>query len=359
MSSPVRQLAERYLKNVRPSGSDNLRAECPFHHSSSSKRSLYVFTKTGAWTCFGCGKGGTIPKLLYMLGLSATRVDAALKDVDFGKVTAPSARATLQLDYRDQWDTLPEWVLGAYDWKPNRMSWWGFTDEVLQQYQVGFDEKHQRITFPIRDHFGRLAAISGRAEPGGFPRYKVYESNPPDPQQKKREGELHGAIPESYVPNNRMHLYGFDQFYAHRYFRTEEEHPPLVFVEGYKATLWMVQQGFPHTCGLQGSSLTPHQEQVAGLLRGPYYILLDHEPGKSFPDEHGRCAAYRITERLSRYSPALVCQYPEGTKIGTSPDDLSKEQLQALIDTATSTAKARMPSTQTGWARTTAWRPKT
>tara|TARA_Y100000034_G_scaffold127275_1_gene179820 strand:- start:3667 stop:4743 length:1077 start_codon:yes stop_codon:yes gene_type:complete len=351
MSSPVRQLAEQYLQNVKPSGRGNYRAACPFHDSSSAKRSFYIYGNSGGWSCFGCGLSGTLPSLLYRLGLSRTQVDKALDGVSYStwRPDSTKKRGTIE---RQSWDVLPEYILGAWDWCPQRMIWWGFSEEVLQKYGIGYDKIHQRITFPIRDYLGRLVGISGRAEPGGFPRYKVYDASPPD-EHGRGAGELYEVLDRPYTPDNRRHLYGLDRFYASRVLRPDDDHPPVVLVEGYKGVLWMVQNEFIHTTGLQGSSLTRAQESAIGMIRGTKIVLLDHEPGKSFPDENGRCAAYWITERLSRYGPALVCQYPEGTEIGTSPDDLTKDQLQGLIKEARPTAKARLQRSgqQDGWTR--------
>jgi hypothetical protein len=354
MSSPARQLAERYLTNVKPAGGDNLRASCPFHTSSSSRRSLYVFAKTGGWTCWGCGRGGSMPALLYQLGMSRAQVDAALEGVNFSSWVPDSPLAQVKWKTKQGWDTLPEWILGAYDWLPNRMVWWGFTQETLQDFDIGYDEPHARITFPVRDYLGRLAAISGRAEPGGFPRYKVYDASPPR-HEKGAAGEFYGVLEGKYSPDNRLHLYGFHRFYGKRFLAAEPDKlPPFILVEGYKGCLWTVQSGFDHAAGLQGSSMTPMQEYVAGTVRGPYYTMLDHEPGKSFPDQRGRCSAFRIADRMARYDRSYVCQYPPGTKIGTSPDDLTSDELRWMIDNAKTTAQARLDlnAPNEGWRRT-------
>jgi hypothetical protein len=354
MSSPVQLLAEQYLQNVKASGGGNFRAACPFHASSSASRSLYLWGSSGGWTCFGCDAGGSLPGLLYRLGLAREQVDKILQGVRYDTWRPETDRKKGRL-VQDEWDVLPEFILGAWDWCPQRMLWWGFTEDTLQEFEIGFDKKRERITFPIRDHMGRLVGISGRAEPGGFPRYKVYDANPPT--GGKRAGEFYDVLDgKKYSPDNRMHLYGIHRFYGRRLLKPDDDHPPFIFVEGYKGALWMHQSGFDHVVSLQGSSMTQHQEKIAGRIRGTKYVLLDHEPGKSFPDENGRCAAYQITERLSRYGPALVCQYPQGTKVGTSPDDLNQDGINEMVIRAMTTAQAnlqRRSGHKGGWARTT------
>jgi hypothetical protein len=113
-----------------------------------------------------------------------------------------------------------------------------------------------------------------------------------------------------------------------------QEDQPIVIVEGYKACIWLRQMGFKNAVALQGSSLTKGQERFLGRIRGKKYVLLDHEPGKAFPDRDNRCQAVKITERLSRYGPAFICSYAEDAEERTSPDDLNKEQATHIIKNA-------------------------
>jgi DNA primase len=258
---------------------------------------------------------------------------------------------------RQKTSVLPEYVLGAYDRCPLQLVEDGFTEETLARYDVGFDRNSNRITFPVRDHMGRLVAISGRAsDEGVIPKYKVYDAAPPT--KTKPAGELHGVV-EDYVPNNRDYLYGFNDVYPIRFFNPNEKHAPLIVVEGYKACLWLRQLGFAHTVALQGSSMTPAQRRQLNKLRGPYYIFLDHEPGKAFPDDRGRCAAVTIAERLSSAGRVFLCIYPGYTdqdpftekKQGTSPDDLNKTEINNLVESAQTFAQLIARTDNKVWRR--------
>ena len=123
--------------------------------------------------------------------------------------------------------------------------------------------------------------------------------------------------------------------FPERYFSSGKEQPPLVITEGYKSTLWLRQLGFPHAVGLHGSSATPSQLRMLGRLNGPYYVMLDNEPGKGSPDKYRRCAAVDLVRKLQWSGRAYICRYPEGASTGTAPDDIREtEELRDMISSA-------------------------
>ncbi len=322
MAREVRDLVAKYLRNVRPSGRNNVRAECPFHSGPSAARSLYVHVSKGSWLCFSCKASGQLVHLLTRLGLSREQVESELKELQLPALIPRSQQ--LKAELAREVVHLPEYVLGAYDTCPTKLLDAGFTEEILRAHDVGYDRVQDRITFPIRDYNGRLAAVSGRAyDDWVVPRYRVYE----------REFQ---EVAPGYVADNSAHLYGFSTVYAER-FLTDlgQALPPLLVVEGYKGCLWLRQLGFQHTVALQGSYLTDPQERLLNKMRGPYYVMLDHEPGKALPDRNRRCAALWIAKRLRRYGVAFICSYKEGSPEGTSPDDLpDADTVATMINTA-------------------------
>lgn len=323
MEAQINKLASTYLSNVRPTGDKNLRAQCPLCDSS---RAFIISTRHGGWLCWSCGEKGSLVGLLKHVGLSRKQIDRA---VGVLRIPPPiSAKAQRRKQLREGWSVLPEYILAAYDHPPTDLLGSGFDEALLKRHDVGLDEKNNRITFALRDMLGRLVGISGRArEDWQIPRYKVYDASPPKPPPNPRKaGELYGVV-EGYVPDNRKHLYGFHDVYPERFHRVEEQQPPLVISEGYKSTLWLRQLGFHHAVGLQGSSMTQQQRRHLGKLRGPYYIMLDNEPGKGFPDRKGRCAAVEIARHLRKSGQVYICLYPEEMPIGTAPDDVTEPEV--------------------------------
>jgi len=333
MDQQVRDIADRYLKNVRPSGTTDLRSLCPFHRGKVNDRSFCISLRTGAWICFSddCRASGSVVQLLQRLGLSDRLVDRFAQQAN----ARPSLPMKLRrkLTVQENWTVLPEFILGSYKGAPEALLQKGFSQEVLEAFEVGFDRNNDRIIFPIRDHLGRLVAVSGRAtSKSAFPRYKVYDAKPPRPPRQKA-GEFYGVV-ENYTPNNRRHLYGIHRVYPERYYRKSESVQPLVVTEGYKSTLWLHQLGFTHTLGLQGSSLTPAQQRTLSRMRGPIYVMLDNEPGKQYPDRKRRCAALKIAKQLRSSGLVLLCRYPDKKPPGTQPDSLTLKEVQAAIERA-------------------------
>ncbi len=336
MESQVQYITNKYLQNVRPTGEGNLRATCPF---CGSKRAFIVNLDTGLWICFSCSLRGALPQLLYKLGFTRKQVDRLVTKDDLMPKASEFTRRKAEL--REDWEVLPEYVLSSFDECPIQMLNLGFDMEFLKEQDIGFDKRENRITFPIRDYKGRLVGVSGRAHNGvQYPRYKVYD-------------EVFKDIAPGYVPLTRKHLYGFHEVYAATYFSAPDDLLPIIIVEGYKGCLWLKQMGYTHTVALQGSSLTRDQQRMLERVRGPKYILLDNEPGKSFSDRPGGSAADKIAERLSRTDRAFLCQYPEHMEVGTSPDDLTVEEAESIINNAKTTGhlRAHQRSQYTSWRR--------
>lgn len=336
MESQVQQIASKYLQNVRPTGENNLRATCPLCESS---RAFIINQDTGLWICFSCSAKGAIVQLLYKLGFTRKQVDRLVQKTDFIPPLPDYVRKKRSME--ETWPVLPEYVLSSYDECPKKLLDVGFDMDLLQDQDVGFDRIENRITFAIRDYKGRLVGVSGRAHyKDQYPRYLVYD-------------KVFDPIVPGYKALNRKHLYGFHEVYADRYFSPDQEDTPIILVEGYKGCLWLKQMGFDHAVALQGSSLTRDQQRMLERVRGPKYILLDHEEGKSISVRGRPCAAVSIAERLSKTGQAFICQYPTGTEEGTSPDDLSFEEAESIIQNAKTIGhlKAHQHNSQTHWRR--------
>lgn len=334
MGTRIEDLASSYLQNVKPTGSDNLRALCPL---CSSNRSFIISTRHGAWHCFSCKEGGGVATLLAKLGMSRRAIDKWVSGLDLSPILSPRLRRKRLLDHKGS--TLPEYILGAYESCPIQLLDAGFDMDLLFENDVGYDNENDRVTYAIRDYLGRLVAISGRAtEDWRIPRYKVYDADPPDDLRKP--GELYHIV-AGYKPENRDHLYGFHQVYPQRFFDPDNVTLPLIVVEGFKGRLWLVQQGFSDTVALMGDFLSASQNRLLSKVRGPYYIMLDNEPGKTFPNDEGYCQAYKIASRLSRSGTTFICSYEESKPVGTSPDDLTRQEIESMVRAAKTTPQLK------------------
>ncbi len=312
---------EQYLSDVKEAG-DNIRSRCPF---CSHKRAFLANKHTGWFICFSCNERGTLRKLLHTIGVPEKQIRIAVSRI------VPQERPGIvrKRERNDAWPTLPDYILGAYHYTPKAMVALGFDKKLLREHEVGFDKERQRITFPIRDVFGRLVAVSGRAEhEWQSPRYLVYD---------------YRDVFKDYRISNRRHLYLFNTVYPKHFFSVSTN--PVILVEGYKAALWLQQHGHD-AVALQGSSITESQIFYLNRLRGEKYVFLDNELGKQRP-MNGYCDANKIVNKLHRYKCSVkVCKYP--TEDPKSPDDLSPSEIQWAINNATNCNELQLPLT---WKR--------
>lgn len=186
-----------------------------------------------------------------------------------------------------------------------------FDQSIGVQNNIGFDKNEKRITFPIRDPFGKLVAISGRAiKSWQIPRYKTYRFS---------------SIP-GYTPQNRSHLYLIDQVYPKHFFNPLYKGPTIV-VEGYKAALWLTQLGYD-AVAVQGSQITSAQLKWLSRIGGEKIIFLDNEVGKHMQNEKGESEALKMYRKLLRNKNlSFIATYPDGCE-DYAPDDLNQEQIQ-------------------------------
>jgi hypothetical protein len=201
LQEEVLGLAGRYLKKLRRVGNDNISAICPFHVKSNGAEekspSFSMSLSKGVWHCFTCQMSGTFGMFLRDVGVSRVTITNQFGEIlealrkNHGPLFDPMRPKVVEAD------PLPESMLGLFEKCPVHMvdaeaaleldpdDPVVFDEDLLQQYDVGFDDVHQRITFPIRDLAGGLIGISGRTINGAIPRYKVYD------QRAGEEGHDH------------------------------------------------------------------------------------------------------------------------------------------------------------------------
>jgi DNA primase len=335
MREQVLAIVERHLRGpFRRSGGPNVLTKCPFHKGGQERHeSFSINLETGVYHCFtgGCGAAGNLKRLLRELGVSRTQVDAELRNVlpflerQRRQFSFQKNHQFVQRDPFETEFTLPEALLGVYDWCPNLLVEKGFRVETLQSFDVGFDRVHERITYPLRDMYGNLAGISGgAARPGMEPKYHVYQGGYRHPiTQQWVPGDFGLWFDEEfphYKCENHDYIWNFDRVHA-RITNMSGGPATLYVVEGFKACMWMVQAGFENTVALMGSYISDRQQTMLHLLGVNVVLCLDN-------DEAGRKATIQIGTLLYRpmYGRVFVMQYPE-IDDETQPDDYLPEEL--------------------------------
>lgn len=278
-------------KNVKIIGR-NIQMPCPFHNDHPPGH-FNMDMSMGLWHCYhsSCNAGGTFKKFLRLTGDLQYAGNIELS-------RAAKERPKNQIVLRES-------LLSGYKKFPTEMLNKGFSSDLLRDKQIYFDESNYRIIFPIRDHLGNLVGISGRAAVEGvYPRYKIYTE------------ELQDYYPD-YALEKSLYLYNLDEVYPRLYFSKKREE--LIIVEGFKACLWLLQNGYKNTIALMGSTLSERQRELLTKLTNTFTLFLDNDPA-------GQTATKRIGSILSVYGTVSIIV---GDK--PQPDDYCKNDLNFVI----------------------------
>lgn len=309
----VMHIAQKFLKKVKRSGPDNIMALCPFHDNRDTPSFTMSLSK-GLFYCFSCHERGTLRTFLRNVGV--TRAQAlvhykfVLEEVDRyrPKDIDPLRPAGLQNA------EIPEALLGIFDKCPVALiEEDGFSEELLQKLDIGFDDKHMRITFPLRDIHGKLVGISGRTVVDDYPKYKVYDLEFKDfdlPQHKTYRSQL---------------LWNGHLVYPEAFFTTGGY---VVGVEGFKACMRFLEAGIPSTMALLGSFMSDIQRQQIERMASEFYIMLD---------DNDAGLRGTVIAGMKMGIPVRVCPYitdKEPGPKGLQPSDLEPDELLLALSEA-------------------------
>jgi DNA primase len=312
--------AERRLRYIKMSGPDNVGGPCPFHKGGMEKNpSFYINLSTGLFYCHSCKIKGTFVQFLKLFNAPRTLIDTIL---ELGK-REPKYKKRVKLNSGIGEHVLNESLLGVFQFCPTDLVNEGFDAKLLQKLEVGFDKEEMRIIFPIRDLHGNLVGLSGRTVINVYPRYKVYKSPdilkyaPDDPEVIARYKE--------YDIKNHNYLWNLHNVYPSAFFGDLDT---VIIVEGYKACIWMLQQGFENVVALQGSSLTQAQGQLLGRLGVTIILFLDN-------NQAGKEGTYTTGWWLRRNGHrVLAVTYPDWCDESAQPDNLEQPDILGVLDAA-------------------------
>lgn len=296
MTDNLLHVAQQHLRRVKRSGSEDIMAVCPFHRKSDGTEerspSFAMNIYNGLWYCHSCHASGNLVSFLRNVGLSRAEIDLqygfVLKDIE--KYTPP---APTPLDIVESTEEpLEESFLGLFDQCPQMLLDEDYPMELLQKFDIGFDEKHMRVTFPLRDSSGRLVGISGRSVDGAIPRYKVYDREFTDFGLPRRKTE------------KRTLLWNFHNVRARLQFETDPSDRYIVVTEGFKAVMRVAQAGISNVVGILGSHLSREQQWLLERFSDcPIFLMLDSNDA----GQRGQYdAAYRLHQTVTQ---VYVVQY--------------------------------------------------
>jgi DNA primase len=332
MRGLIDQLAKDHLTRVRLK-ENFVSAACPFHKGGQERHpSFWINRDTGGWGCFTCSTGGSnIRDFLKALGVQNHSIDAKVEEAQKEAATELKIHKIKQKKKaRSEFKgthILPESLLGVFDWTPTAMLEFGFPEELLLEHDIGYDNRLDRITFPVRDIEGNLVGVSGRTVvPGVIPKYLFY-SGWHKVDNQDIPGELGDWCPEYSNDDVRNHLWRGHDVYP-RLINGNPKDGYLIIVEGFKACLWMVKCGWVNTVATMGTAMTVNQERLIRRLGVRTFVLMD-------ANDPGRASSRKICQRLGVNTfPVYECSYPQGTDESTQPDSLTTEELEKVLSTA-------------------------
>lgn len=307
----VLEIAEKYLRKVKRTGPDNIMALCPFHDNQNTP-AFTMSLSLGLYYCFACEARGNLMTFLRNIGMSRAAMERQYGVVfEELKKRKPKKNDPLRPFFQNK--PLPEALLGIFDKCPiSLINDDGFDEELLRRLEIGFDDRHMRVTFPLRDLDGTLVGISGRTVTDDVPKYKVYDLEFKDfdlPQHKTYKSHLlwngHLVFPQTF-------------FSASSY---------VILVEGFKACMRFLQAGMPNCVALLGSFMSDIQRQLIERMASELYIMLD--------DNQAGLRGTVFTG-LKMGIPVRVLSYPDkpaGPK-GLQPSDLNAEELLLALSEA-------------------------
>jgi DNA primase len=284
------KLLSEKLEEFKWRGEEWAGARCPFPEHHDPTPSFRINMERGFFYCFGCQRSGSMADLLKVLGLPEASVQAILSAIQFVKAVKKHEFV----------EVLPEYILAAFRHCPTSLLEAGFDKEILKENDIGFDFTHFAPTYPLRDKDGILVAVYRRTDDPKY-KYLVYDF----------------AEFDGYKAAPKKHLWGL-----HKYYKAylEGDRTPLVVTEGFKACLWVMQNGY-NAVATMGTAMTKDQVSLLSLLDAPTIIMFDN-------DEAGQIGATQAHKKLQgKVENLKFCFYE--TK---QPDDLTNEQVKTALN---------------------------
>lgn len=321
-SVDAKGILEYYSVNNLHEDGDELKFSCPFpeHPNGDRNPSSGVNCKTKMYNCFSCHRKGTIVTFVAeMEGISeaiAIRyirenfykngdyenksvVESLKKKLEKPKeVKMPTGISEVALnDFYVDWDKVFEAYYSGE--VPPQLSYIieskGFSKDSLKFFNIGFDQKTNRLTIPIRNSDGELVGIKGRATlKNQMPKYKSIGD-------KENESPYYGF----FTTNINNYTFGLDT-------ATED----VIVCEGEFDAISLREKGFSGAVSIGTCSIRDKQIRDIRKKSSSVVILLDS-------DDAGRKGALEIFEALDKYLPVKIAECPEGL----DPAEMSKEQI--------------------------------
>lgn len=335
-------------------GGDTYFLKCPFCGGGEDTPPLSINRLKPVFFCFSCKSKGHISQLLRKLGVSNAAINHAFPKTGRKKAEEKHAEDIIP-EYADSKRAMQSGKLLRYvdpfrglyvlnDDIYNRYRGYhlqgllddGFEQDTLDHFDVGYDAQRLKIVYPLRNTRGELVGISGRAPVGDDgPKYKIYE----------HELITIGAAPHGYSIETVKHalLWNWGPVKkALQHCKPEDSY--IILTEGFKAAMWIWQQGWTNVVACVGSNFTPsHSEIIARLRPDDVYLFFDNDDAgkKATLDALYAFLERGIAARAVRYPETCEAFSYEEDEPPRQPDNMGDAEIEQALDQAMELREAK------------------
>ena len=252
--------------------------------------SFFVSPQKKCWYCFSCGEGGTVIK--FVQKYHKVNYETAVKMLSsWGHISLGNEEPLMALirKYKKrEEDIIPVRkeldanIMSKY--KNITISSWieeGISKDVLEKYQVRYDDNACRIVFPIWDINGKIVNIKGRA---AHPQWK----------------EFGMAKYIYYYPLGKNDLLWGYHFHINNILEKKE----IILVEGEKSVMKLETNRINNVVAIGTSHISKEQTKILLKLRVNVVMALDKDKDpmqdKNFINlsKYNKCFVIKDTENL-------------------------------------------------------------
>ena len=171
------------LSKIKPTGA-NVMVTCPYHKGGQERKPSAGLKKSdGTFHCLACGEVHTLPEFIAnCFGYSNADTGWQWLKKHFISVSVVD-RKPLSLDIsRERVRKATEYVsdeeLDSYRYIHPYMYKRGLTDEIIELFDIGYDNASDCITFPVRDITGKCLFVARRSTKTKYFNYPSGASKP-------------------------------------------------------------------------------------------------------------------------------------------------------------------------------------
>lgn len=296
------------LHTIKPVG-NNIMVSCPSHKNGQEKKPSCGISLTdtykgdrkipaGTAHCFTCDYTATLTEFISLCfdykdgGLFGNKWIKANYNVSTSRTRHVNLNFNVRTSTKKHYDTIDDNLLEPYRYTVDYMYKRGLTDNVIEQFDIGYDNEQDAITIPVPDLKGDIKWVQRR-----LIKHKQY------------------IIPQGI--NKTDFLLG-----ASEVIKQHREKDPVYIVESPFNMLTLWSMNYPAIC-LFGTGGGNQYEMLRKLPIRHYIIALD-------PDEAGIKGSRKLLKELNTYKILSKLNYTDSRDINELQDEVKNLKINLI-----------------------------